>query len=470
MSGWKVTTIDLPEEINTYNKLEIFLNNKYTLRTEFFGENITLRPGMIQPLGKKFFGGELDLGLGDIYLVKVDKQFIGNTNHFRRRGTKDSWSMYTLPLKYLKNGHWNSKIPSNLKIKIKKILEEIYIASEFYADVSTSGGGFGRGNTYSGKTDGASGHVQVIPAENKVNIPDYTAYGIPKNTFTNSSYDTVPYYSFVKNSPIIKDLCASSKQNLVEVCDYLCTFKNHQSDEAYKLGQWFKLLDQGGFKYMVHKNYSGGIHVVEELQYCVIKIGTKPYYNKEQKAIKTGAAVHLPVCLLGLSDFEEVSIQGIKDKGVHFQLYSALKPGKAYILSRREPTGIVHYWTAPALIAGGFIYRPRSGTDCLNYGCGVVPFGTSFKEQQSQGILQCDEILPRCINCFTENSATVGFKCREHSHHFLCGAVDCLATRVNFATGRARGRGQMRSDSGKTYPPHMYVCPICRTQHADFEK
>ena len=97
MSGWKVTTVDLPNEINTHDKLTRFMDTRFTLCTEFSGESVTLHPGTIKQLGKKFFGGERDDGLGDMYLVKVDKQFMGDQSHSRRKGTKDSWSMYTIP-------------------------------------------------------------------------------------------------------------------------------------------------------------------------------------------------------------------------------------------------------------------------------------------------------------------------------------------------------------------------------------
>jgi len=462
MGEWKVTTVNLPNDINNYEKVERFMNTKYTLQTEFLGEKINLTPGSIKQLGTKFIGGSLDDGIGDMYLVDVNKTFIGKQDHFRRRGTKDSWSMYNLPLKYLNDGIWNSTIPTALKAKINTILTEIYMASEFYATVATSGGSFGRGNLYSGKTDGAYNHTAVIPAENSVNIPEYTKYGIPQNTFTHSAYDKNPYWSFVKNSPIIKDMSEESKKNLIEIYTYLCEFTLHRNKEAYQLGQWLKLLDQGGFKYMVHKNYSGGVHVVEELQYSVIKIGSPPYYNENQQPIKTGAAIQIPACLLGLSDFEEVSIEAIRDWGIHFQLYSALKPGKAYILSRNEPSGICHYWTAPATIAGGFIYRPLKGHDCINYGCAIFPFGVSIDEQKTQGSVRSNEILPRCINCFTDNSATIGFTCNGHNHHFLCDSLNCQNTRGRFATGMPR------SSNSSSLPNRLYKCPICRTEHVDF--
>ena len=177
---------------------------------------------------------------------------------------------------------------------------------------------------------------------------------------------------------------------------------------------------------MVHHNYSGGLHIVEELAYCNMKIGAPPYYAPSQLPIKSGAAEHLPACVLGLSDFEDVSIDAIKEWGVNFEMYSAVKPGKCYIFSRKEPTGIKHYWSSPALVAGGFIYRPKSGT-----------------------------------NCFEDNCAKIGFKCRGHNHFFLCEKTECVATKSRFATGSARAP-QLGG------PSKMYVCPMCRTEHRDF--
>ena len=458
MTGWKVTTVDLPCEINTHDKLERFMSTRFTLTSDFLGTQITLRPGSIKQLGKKFFGGGRDDGLGDMYLVRVDKQFMGTQEYSRRRGTKDSWSMFILPSKYLKDGSWNRSIPQDIKTKLKKVLEYIYMNGEFRTTVKTSGGSWS-GNTYRGSTDGPCEHVHVMPAENKVTIPEYTKYGMPKNTFTDSSYDKQPYYTFVKNAPIIKDMDAETHADLMLCYGYLCDFSNHRTEDAFKLGQYLKLLDEGGFKYMVHKNYSGGVHIVEELAYCTMKIGTPPYYNKAQLPIKSGAAEHLPACILGASDFEDVSIDAIKNWGVCFEMYSAVKPGKLYIFSRQESTGIKHYWAAPALIAGGFIYRPKSGVDCLNYGCAIFPFATNIEEQKKQGEARNETILPRCVNCFKDNCATIGFSCRGHKHLFLCDSPECSATKRRFATGSRRG--------GRT-AVQMFVCPICRMEHDSF--
>ena len=461
MSGWKVTTVNLPREINTNDKLKRFMGTRFTLRTEFLGTTIVLSPGSIKPLGKKFFGGQRDDGLGDLYLVEVDKQFIGDQSHDRRRGTKDAWSMYTLPTKYLKDGYWNRNVPADIKEKLTVVTQFIYMSGEFNTTVKTSGGSFGSGNKYTGTTDGPCQHVHVIPSENKVTIPDHEKYGMPKNTFPPASYDREPYYTFVKNAPIIKDMDSELHSNLILCYEYLCEFTNHNNRELFNLGQFLKLLDQGGFKYMVHHNYSGGLHIVEELAYCNMKIGAPPYYAPSQLPIKSGAAEHLPACVLGLSDFEDVSIDAIKEWGVNFEMYSAVKPGKCYIFSRKEPTGIKHYWSSPALVAGGFIYRPKSGTDCLNYGCAIFPFGVSFEQQKAQGVDRNENILPRCVNCFEDNCAKIGFKCRDHNHFFLCEKTECVATKSRFATGSARApqRGG---------PSKMYVCPMCRTEHRDF--
>jgi len=461
MSDWKVTTVILPKEIDNYDALARFMQTRFTLHTEFFGEALVLTPGTIKPLGRKLIGGIADDGLGDMFLVKIDPQFIGPRSHDRRKGTKDSWTMYTLPLKFMRDGVWNEAIDSTIKTKLRGVLNFIYIHGECLASVNTTSGRFGSGNRYCGRTDGSHEHVQVLPAENQVTIPDHTAYGMPANTFTSSNYDRKPYYSFVKNAPVVKDMDEPTKGSLLAVYAYLCNFENHRSPDAYALGQWLKLLHQGGFKYMVHKNYSGGVHVVEELAYCVMKIGAKPHYRADQLPIKSGAAEHLPACVLGLSDFEDVSIKELRDTGVHFGMYSALKPGRAYIFSRREPNGIHHYWSSPALVAGGFIYRPKSGVDCLNYGCRVYPFGTSIQVQKSQGAERGEEIMNRCVNCFTENCATIGFVCRNHNHYFLCGEPECVATKARFATGRPREGSTARL-------PRMFVCPVCRLEHTAF--
>lgn len=463
MSGWKVTTVDLPAEINSYDKLERFMRTRYSHRGEFMGQIVNLSPGTIKPLGTKFFGGERNDGLGDMYLVKVANCFMGSQEYKRRRGTKDSWSMYKIPAKYLKDGVWNRNLSADIKTKLKKIIHFIYINGEFHTEVRTSGGSFGSGNTYKGISDGPCHHCCVVPSENKVTIPEYTRFGIPNNTFSNnSSYDKQPYYTFVKNAPIIKDMDEDTHNDLLECYNYLCDFSNHNNATAYELGHFLKLLDQGGFKYMIHKNYSGGIHIVEELAYCTMKIGSPPYNNPGQLAIKTGAAEHLPACVLGRSDFEEVSIDVIKQWGTCFEMYSAVKPGKVYIFTRQETTGLKHYWSSPALVAGGFIYRPKLGTDCLNYGCAIFPFAVSFSEQKSQGEVRHTNILPRCVSCFTDNSATIGFTCRGHQHYFLCNSAECIANKNRFATG------QRRIGGSSDLPNRKFKCPICRMEHNDF--
>ena len=462
MANWKVTTVILPNEINNYEALARFMKDRFTLHTEFYGESMVLTPDTIQPLGRKLFGGIADDGLGDMFLVKVDQQFIGPRSYDRRKGTKDSWSMYKLPLKFLSDGPWNTSVERNMKLKIKTVLDFIYIHGECIANVTSTRGIFGSGNRYCGRTDGSHEHVQVLPAENKVTIPNHTLYGMPVNSFTGSDYDRKPYYTFVKNSSVVKDMDDSTKGLLIEVYSYLCEFKNHRNSDAYSLGQWLKLLHQGGFKYMVHKNYSSGVHVVEELAYCVMKIGAPPYNNSEQLPIKSGAAEHLPACVLGLSDFEDVSIKELRNSGIHFGMYSALKPGRVYIFSRRESEGIKHYWSSPALVAGGFIYRPKSGVDCLNYGCRVYPFGTSIQVQKSQGADRGEEIMDRCVNCFSDNCAKIGFICRGHKHYFLCERPECVATKLKFATGAIR--------PGVASGPRrrMFVCPVCRLEHTSF--
>ena len=49
MSGWKVTKVILPGEINTHDKLSRFMYSRFTLNTEFKGNAIRLRPGEIKP-------------------------------------------------------------------------------------------------------------------------------------------------------------------------------------------------------------------------------------------------------------------------------------------------------------------------------------------------------------------------------------------------------------------------------------
>jgi len=460
MPNWKVIKVVLPPEINTHDKLTRFMESRFTLNTEFKGTPIRLRPGVIKPLGKEFLGNALDDGLGDIYLVKVNPIFMGIQSHDRRHGTKDSWSMLKCPLKYMKNGSWCRGLSSNMKNFIQKVTDHLYMNGEYHCDVTTSGGSFGSGNQYHGKTSDPGIHVQVVPAKNKVTIPEYTKYGIPTHSF-GATYDKQPYFSFGENAPVINDMDEATLKCLIESYTYLCQYDNHNNREAYDLGQFFKLLHQGGFKYMVHKNYGGGVHIVEELQYCVMQIGSPPYDTPHQLPIKTGAGEHIPKCLLGRENFEKVSIDAICDWGVHFGMYSALKPGRMYVLSRQEPTGIKHYWTAPALVAGGFIYRPKSGTECDSFGCVVFPFGTTFEEQKRQGVSRSDDIKSRCVACFDDNCATIGFTCRGHKHHFLCDKSECASLKSNFATGSLRTRefnGVMKK----------YVCPICRMEHLDF--
>ena len=460
MSGWKVTKVILPGEINTHDKLSRFMDSRFTLNTEFKGNAIRLRPGEIKPLGKEFMGGGLDDGLGDINLVKVSTIFMGTQSHDRRHGTKDSWSMLKCPLKYMKDGRWCRGLSPDMKETIKKVTDYLYMKGEYHCDVTTSGGSFGAGNQYNGRTGDPGIHAQVIPAENKVTIPEYTKYGMPTHSF-GATYDKQPYFSFGKNAPVINDMDKTTLGYLIDSYNYLCQYNNHNNREAYDMGQFLKLLHQGGFKYMVHKNYGGGVHIVEELQYCVMQIGSPPYDALDQLPIKTGAGEHIPACLIGRENFETVSIDAICEWGVHFGMYSALKPGRMFILSRQEPTGIKHYWTAPALVAGGFIYRPESGIACESFGCVVFPFGTTFEKQKRQGVSRSIDIKSRCIACFDDNCATIGFTCRGHNHHFLCNKIECSSLKVNFATGSLRTR--LLNGVNK-----MYVCPICRMEHIDF--
>ena len=457
---WKVETKTLPEGIHTLDQVKRYVGGRTTfIMRNFAGKNITVSGNTISHLGNQLLGDKTSDGFGDIFLVKVGKEFLGPTAFNKRRGPKDVWSMLKTPSKYLSNGTWNRNLPEEMREKLNRLLMHINLNSEFQDDVRRTGGSFGSGNKYSSSSDGPFQHVPVVPVDNEVTIEDYIAYGMPENPYKNnpSQYHRQPFYSFIQNAPITKDFDEEMIAILIEGYEYLCTYSNHNNTDAYKLGQYLKLLHQGGFKYTIHRKYEGGIYVTEELDHCVMKIGAPPYNNPGQKPINTGGAIHLPICLTGRENYTEVSIKGIRDLGVHFQLFSALKPRQLYILSRMERGQLKHYWTYPAPY-GAFIYRPKDGRDCLNYGCAVVPFGVSVAEQLGPSAVRREKLLSRCVCCFTDNCATQGFTCEGHEHFFLCDKSECLATKYNFATGSLRPDGARK-----------FQCPICRAEHDRFD-
>ena len=438
MSGFSVAT--LKTDCISYEQGKRYMDS----RLSFEGRP----PGSIKEANISFLGGITNDGLGDLHLVRVNNKFAPQDIPYDQKpGTEESWSTYFLPNLYKSEGSWNNHLPDDIKIKLRTLLDFLFESGKYITDIKSSGGSFGSGNRYRATRKGPYFHAGVIPVENAVTIPNPHEFGIPLHTHSSdSSYDKNIFFSFVKNVFIVNDMSEDILSLLIECYTFLVDDTNHSYKESRELGEFLQLLHQGGFKYMIHRKYAGGVFVVQSLQNCIMKVGSHPVDNPSQKPITTGGGLHLPVCVVGRELFSTVTIQAIKEFGTHFEMYGMIKPGEIYILSRKEGDEVKHYWTFPAP-HGAFIYRPLDGTDCSNLGCVILPFGVS-KEEQVRTQATSDTIdLTKCIICKEYDAvATYGFNCNGFQHRIFCG--DC-----------ASAYGDRLMVDGK------YKCPICRKMH-----
>ena len=430
------------------NRQERFMNSRLTYKTiDNDTSPINIRPGTAEMLIPAFLGGATDDGLGDIYPEDVPNTFIPKLDYKDKPGTEDSWSTYHIPNIYRTDGDWNRHLPIEKKIQLRKVLNYLFQSGKYITKIKASGGSFGSGNLYTSERKGPYFHAGVIPVENPVTIPDSHEYGIPRHSHPNSrNYDSTIYFSFVKNAFIICDMEEDMLNDMIECYNnYLCHSAYSAYTNARELGQLLKILHQGGFKYMLHHTYdNGNVFIVESLQHCTMKVGAKPYNKPNQKPITTGGGLHLPVCIVDRTLFDEVTIPAIKNFGTHFEMYGMIKPGEIYMLNRMRDSK--HYWTFPAP-HGAFIYRPKNGKDCKDLGCVVLPFGISKLEQTTLQASCSVNILTRCILCLEDGTATYGFNCYGHKHRLLCKTCATSANLRKLMVGQ------------------KYKCSICRKLH-----
>ena len=492
MNATKVTVITL-KDVKTREQAKRFIDTKANINiTDMKGQRMTIPPGTIKELKNSSTGGPADDGWGDIYNVSVPKKFIPNVDYADKNGNENSWSLYTLPNMYQSDSLWNRHMAPDKQNKLRKVLHYLYSNGKYITKNRTTGGSLGRGNTYKCTENEPRFNARVIPVENAVTIPNYWEYGITKHSHPNNSrdWDPVIYFSFVQNASVINFMNDELKQCMVESYNYLLDHDNYSYTQARELGLVLKLMFEGGFKYILHRTYPNGIFVHITSDHCVMSIGLPPklvlgtivegnyrghgkwlpgtiitlngnstfnvrYNNGNtqtmraeqirplQKPITTGGGLHFMKSIAPFEYYSPVTIDAVKDIGIHFGSYGMLKPGELYIFSIFNSDGVTHYWSFPAP-HGGFIYQPLDGDDCLNYGCVVLPFGISKEEQQQQVATQEEEILSRCILCFKDNSAKIGYMCNgTYKHPFIC--PDCF---TEDTTSR------------------FNQCPICRENHS----
>ena len=493
MSATKVTILTL-KDITTREQAKRFMDNKATIKiTDMKGHRITIPPGTIKELKNSSIGGASEDGWGDIYNMSVPKKFIPDVDYTSKNGNENSWSLYTLIHIYQSDDYWNRHMPLPKKQKLRKVLDYLYANGKYTTTNRTTGGSLGRGNTTTCSEQAPIFNARVIPVENPVTIPNYWEYGIAKHSHPSSrEWDPVIYFSFVQNASIINFMNDELKQAMVESYNYLLDHDNYSYTPARELGLILKLMFEGGFKYILHRTYSGGIFIHMTSDHCVMNIGLPPklvlgtivegnyrghgkwlpgtiitlngnstfnvrYNNGNtqtmrpehirplQKPITTGGGLHFMKSIAPFEYYSPVTIDPVKEIGIHFGSYGMLKPGELYIFSIFNSDGVTHYWSFPAP-HGGFIYQPLDGDDCLNYGCVVLPFGISKDEQQKQVGTQEKELLSRCILCFKDNSAKIGYQCNgTYKHCFICP--------------------QCFNDDADTISSRFTQCPICREEH-----
>lgn len=412
--------------VHSQDQATRYMNRLKIKTTKKSGETVILPRGSIKPIGLSHLGGSTDDGLGDIYPVAVDKIFYPKIDFTLKRGTEDSYSTFHIPLQYrtIDNASYGH-LSSDIKGKITVLLDFLLTNGNYITkQVKSVGGSFGRGNLYETDFVGPYYYSSVIPVENKVTIPEHWTYGMPRHPHPHSSdYDKSVYFSFVKNAFIINEMTDKMISDLVEVYEELCSDSNHSHTKSRKLGEFLMFMHQGGFKYMCHRIYPGGIFVVETITHCFMKVGAPPIQTPTQKPITTGGGLHIngfPVTTKEL--FSDVTIDVIKSFGVHFEMYGMIPPGEIYLLQKENSDGtLTSFWTFPAP-HGAFIYRPKSGKDCRNFGYVILPFGVSKEDQlQTQGIAP-NLIQSRCIICLEDESATHGFVCNGHKHYLYCSS------------------------------------------------